>query len=63
MNKNKKQFALWSAIAGVIFIIVWLNDAILIDVVSKSTFMLALELIAGVVFLLNAFLIWKKKDN
>lgn len=60
MNREKKQFLIWITIAGVLLMSVGIHDLLVLTTVNKSGFIIALELVAGISFLLNALLQWRK---
>jgi hypothetical protein len=60
MNREKKQFLLWTSIAGILFIIVGAHDLYFLTEVDKSGFVIGLELTAGIFFVLNALIQAKK---
>lgn len=57
MSSSNYKFFVWTAIAGVLFLIVGFHD---VFVLTKSGFMICLEFVAGLGFLLNAFLAFIK---
>lgn len=59
MNREKKQFLLWTSIAGILFMIVGAHDLYFLTEVDKSGFVIGLEVVGGVAFLLNALLGWR----
>jgi len=59
MNREKKQFLLWTSIAGILFMIVGAHDLYFLTEVDKSGFVIGLEWTAGIVFLLNALIQWR----
>lgn len=60
MDREKKQFVMWTTIAGVLFLIVGVYDVFFLTTVKKSAFMIILELVAGLSFLINALMQWRK---
>lgn len=63
MNNEKKQFLIWITIAGILMMIVGVHDLLFMSTAEKSGFMIALELVAGLAFLLNALFQWRKTNN
>ena len=60
MNQERKQFLVWTTIAGVLFLIVGGHDVFFVATNDKSGVVIALEVVAGICFLLNALLQWRK---
>jgi hypothetical protein len=60
MKRERKQFLIWTSIAGVLFLMVGVHDLLFLTTSNKSGYIIALELIAGILFLLNALLQWRK---
>jgi uncharacterized membrane protein YhaH (DUF805 family) len=60
MNKERKQFLIWTAVAGILFLIVGIHDLFFLTTADKSGFIILLEWVAGLAFLLNALLQWRK---
>ncbi len=50
MNREKKQFLLWTSIAGILFMIVGAHDLYFLTEVDKSGFVIGLELVGGSLF-------------
>lgn len=63
MNREKKQFLLWTSIAGILFMIVGAHDLYFLTEVNKSGFIIGLELTAGIFFLLNALIHWRRHQE
>jgi hypothetical protein len=62
VNRERKQFLIWTTIAGVLFVFVGLHDVFGVTAIHKSPFVIVLEFIAGMCFLLNAAVQWKKSQ-
>ncbi|GJM41597.1 MAG: hypothetical protein DHS20C20_18790 [Ardenticatenaceae bacterium] len=60
MNQDRKQFLMWTAVAGILFLVVGIYDLFFLTTVNKSGFIILLEWLAGLGFLLNALLQWRK---
>lgn len=60
MNTKEKQFVIWTSIAGVLFLIVGAYDLFIATEGDKSNFVIALEVIAGLCFVLNGLIQWRK---
>ena len=60
MDREKKQFLMWITIAGVLFMIVGVHDLFFLTTINKSEFLIILEIVAGLCFLLNALMQWRK---
>lgn len=60
MNREKKQYLIWTSIAGVLFLVVGVHDVYFRAAEDKSTFVIILGFVAGIGFLLNALLQWRK---
>lgn len=60
MNREKKQFLIWLTIAGILFMIVGIHDLFFVTAINKSTFMIVLEIVAGLCFLLNVLIQWRR---
>jgi hypothetical protein len=60
MNQDKKQFLIWTAVAGILFLVVGIHDLFFLTTADKSGFIILLEWVAGLAFLLNALLQWRK---
>lgn len=63
MDSERKQFIIWMVIAGIIFIIISIHDLFFLKDFNKSNFLIGLEIVAGLLFLLNAFVQWKKSKS
>ncbi len=59
MNRESKQFVMWTTIAGILFTLVGIYDLAFLSTIDKSGFVIALELVAGFCFLLIALLQWR----
>lgn len=60
MNRERNNFVLWTTLAGALLLAVGTYDLWLANGNEKSGFVVILELIAGLGFLLNAALHWSK---
>lgn len=60
MNQDRKQFLMWTAVAGILFLVVGIYDLFFLTTANKSGFIILLEWLAGLGFLLNALLQWRK---
>ncbi|MCB0712217.1 MAG: hypothetical protein KDD67_07795 [Ignavibacteriae bacterium] len=60
MNTKKRQFVILTSIAGVLFLIVGAYDLFFSTEGGKSNFVIALEVIAGLCFVLNGLIQWRK---
>ena len=60
MNQERKQFLMWTAVAGILFLGVGLYDLFFLTTANKSGFIIRLEWLAGLGCLLNALLQWRK---
>lgn len=61
MNQERRRLIVWTTIAGVLFMTVAVHDLYFLNSIDKSKFLIILETVAGICFLLNAGLQWKKQ--
>ncbi|MEZ4698423.1 MAG: hypothetical protein R2832_18540 [Rhodothermales bacterium] len=60
MNKQQQQFAIWTGIAGVIFLFVGGLDVLTPANDGKSWFVVGLEFVSGLFFVANAIVQWRR---
>ncbi|MCA9251254.1 MAG: hypothetical protein R3E58_00875 [Phycisphaerae bacterium] len=60
MDRQKKQFLMWTALAGVLMLSVGIHDLIFASTVHKSMFVIILGMLGGSLFLFNALMQWRK---
>lgn len=63
MSQMKKNFLIWTSIAGSLFIIVGVHDLFFFSTSGKTGFVIALEMIGGFLFILNALIQFRKRPS
>ncbi len=61
MNHQGKQFLILTIVAGILMLFVGVYDLVFLTTTEKSGFVIALEIVAGLGFLLNAALLIRRR--
>ncbi len=63
MNNEQKKLLLSLSIAGILFLLLGIHDVFISGPAKRSELMIDLEITAGLVFIVNAFVQWSKYKN